>query len=92
MIERQQEMGVASMSNLAVLSLILSVLGILTGPLGFLPGIVCGHLALRRIRMSPHLRGRGVAIAGLVLGYFLLAAVIGGGILWWSAAVSVPPE
>jgi hypothetical protein len=33
-------------------------------------GIVCGHLALSKFNQQPQLQGRGLAIAGLVLGYF----------------------
>ena len=63
---------------LAILSLVLSLLGmfgfcctpvVLTG----IAGVVCGHLALSRIKAKPELQGHGLAVAGLVIGYFAIA-------------------
>jgi hypothetical protein len=50
----------------------MSVLSLVLGPLGFGPGIVCGHLARRRIRRDPTLGGN-LATAGLIAGYAFLA-------------------
>jgi len=48
------------------------LLGIKGGILG-LPAVICGHKAIEFIRISKGtLRGRGKAIAGLILGYFSL--------------------
>jgi len=55
----------ARTSGLAVASLVFS----LVGPITCIPAIICGHLALRRIRKEPTLRGRGLALAGLIIGY-----------------------
>jgi hypothetical protein len=38
----------------------------------WLPGIVLGHLALRRIRHNPLLEGRGLALGAVIMGYALL--------------------
>lgn len=38
----------------------------------WLPGIVLGHLALRRIRRNPLLEGRGLALGAVIMGYALL--------------------
>jgi hypothetical protein len=63
---------------LAILSLVLSLLGmfgfcctpvVLTG----IAGVVCGHIALSRIKARPELQGHGLAVAGLVIGYFAIA-------------------
>jgi hypothetical protein len=63
---------------LAILSLVLSLLGmfgfcctpvVLTG----IAGVVCGHIALSRIKANPELQGHGMAVAGLVIGYFAIA-------------------
>lgn len=59
---------------LAILSLILSIAGLLGFCCGFflmagIAGIVCGHLALGRIRQNPQLEGRGLALAGVIIGY-----------------------
>lgn len=63
-------------SVLAVLSLLFSLLTILLGPLGFIPGIVFGHLARSEIRRRPEMSGRGVATAGLVIGYIFLGLTV----------------
>lgn len=50
---------------------IISVLGCTFG--GFvvgIPAVICGHFGLSRIKRNPSLGGRGMAIAGLVTGYF----------------------
>lgn len=75
---------VAKTSALALWSLILGILSwICLGPLTAVPAIICGHLALPRIRNAAgQLTGQGLAIAGLVLGYvglvlgFLIAAAL----------------
>jgi len=68
---------------LAILSLVLSLLGmfgfcctpvVLTG----IAGVVCGHIALSRIKARPELQGHGLAVAGLIIGYFAIA----GWLLW----------
>ena len=68
---------------LAILSLVLSLLGmfgfcctpvVLTG----IAGVVCGHIALSRIKARPELQGHGLAVAGLVIGYFAIV----GWLLW----------
>jgi len=61
--------------GLAITSLILGILsmacclGLLTG----IPGAICGHIALGRIKSEPNLQGRGLAIAGLILSYLGIA-------------------
>jgi hypothetical protein len=64
----------ARTSGLAIASLVCGIAGITCM---FLPGIaavICGHMALRQIA-DPNVRmeGRGMAIAGLVLGYLSVA-------------------
>jgi hypothetical protein len=68
---------------LAIWSLVLSLLGmcgfcctpvVLTG----IAGVVCGHLALSKIGTRTDVQGRGLAIAGLVIGYFTIV----GWLLW----------
>jgi DNA-directed RNA polymerase subunit RPC12/RpoP len=55
-------------SALAIASLVCSLTCF-----GCLPGIICGHLARGRIRRNPGLRGGGLALAGLIIGYLVLA-------------------
>jgi prepilin-type processing-associated H-X9-DG protein len=64
------------MEGLAVTSLVLGILSYLCllGPLLAVPGVITGHMALSRIRQYPNdLRGHGLAVAGLVMGYVNLA-------------------
>jgi hypothetical protein len=56
--------------GLAIASLVLGLLtllccGVFTG----IPAIICGHISLLKVSRNPNLQGKGMAIAGLVLGY-----------------------
>ena len=56
---------------LAIFSLVLSVLALFCcGLFSGIPGIICGHLAISKIEKNPGLEGHGLAVAGLVIGYF----------------------
>jgi hypothetical protein len=66
----------ARTSGLAIASLVLACLGAVAGPFGFLPGIVCGHLALRSIRRNRDQNGEGIARAGLIVGYVFMAITL----------------
>ena len=59
---------------LAIWSLVLSLLGVLCG-LGAVGGVICGHLALGAIKRNGT-GGKGLAIAGLVIGYLFIAATV----------------
>jgi hypothetical protein len=63
----------ARTSSLAIASIVLAVL---LGPFAIVPAVVCGHLALRRIERDASLRGRGLAMAGLIAGYSILGLMI----------------
>jgi len=60
-------------SRLAIASLVCSLLSPVTC-IGWLPGIICGHMAKSRIHRDPLLKGNGLATAGLVIGYLSLVA------------------
>jgi hypothetical protein len=69
--------------QLAVLSLIFSVLGLFGFCCGLflaggVAGIVCGHIALSRIKANPELEGHGLALTGLIIGYLAVA----GWLIW----------
>lgn len=69
--------------QLAVLSIIFSGLGLFGFCCGLflaaaVAGIVCGHIALSRIKANPELEGHGLAMAGLVIGYLAVA----GWLIW----------
>ena len=64
-------------SRLAWWSLFLGILANMILPIvASLPGILCGHLALRAMRRDPHLSGRQLARTGLALNYLSLVAVV----------------
>jgi hypothetical protein len=78
--------------QLAVLSLILSSLGLFGFCCGFfmtaaIAGIVCGHIALSRIKANPELEGRGLAMAGVVIGYVAVASWLAWILLFGGLAV-----
>jgi len=65
-------------NGLAIASLVLSLV-----PCGFLPGIICGHIARGQIRRNPRLGGSGIALAGIIAGYATMAltVLVAGGII-----------
>jgi hypothetical protein len=66
--------GTSKTEPLAIWSLVLSLVGIFCCAFVFgVPGIICGHLALSKIRKEPGLQGYGIAVAGLVIGYASIA-------------------
>lgn len=62
-------------NSLAVVSLVCGILGWTLLPfLGSIVAIVCGHMARSEIRRNPQTQeGDGLAVAGLVLGYLVIA-------------------
>jgi Domain of unknown function (DUF4190) len=66
-------------SGVATTSMILGIIGIVTGCCSFglpsLAAIICGHVAIGQTK-SGTVGGRGMAVAGLVLGYIVLAPAI----------------
>ena len=65
-------------SNLAVISLIAGILGITILPfLGSIVAVFTGHMARKEIAASNGtLSGDGLAIAGLILGYFVIVTSV----------------
>jgi len=62
-------------SGVAVTSMVLGILTyIIGGVFTAIPAVICGHVAKAEMRRNPNLGGRGMAIAGLAMGY--LAIVI----------------
>ncbi len=60
-------------NGLAIVSLVLAILGFFLWIIGSIGAIITGHIALSQIkRSSPPQGGRGLAIAGLVIGYLFL--------------------
>lgn len=76
----------AETSGKAILSLVCGLLFFI--PLAFVAAIVFGHLALSEIRKSAgRLKGEGMAMAGLVLGYIWIAGIP---IILIIAAIAIP--
>jgi hypothetical protein len=77
-------------SGVAIASLILSCLSFLIGPFGCIPGIICGHIARRQCARDPQLGGKGLAFAGLIVGYTFLALMLLGMVLFYSTLQARP--
>jgi hypothetical protein len=55
---------------------VFGILGLCTG-FGAIFAIIFGHIALNTIdNAAGHLKGRGLAMAGLVMGYLVVAAFV----------------
>jgi hypothetical protein len=67
------------MNRMAFASLLCSTLGLLC-IMGPMAGLIFGFLALNQIKQTGQ-RGRGLAIAGIVIGALLVALIITSGIL-----------
>jgi hypothetical protein len=61
-------------SQLAIWALVCGVAEFFCG-ITFLPAIILGHLALSETKKNPALQGRGMAWAGLVLGYVYILLI-----------------
>ena len=62
-------------NGLAIASLALSA-GSVIIPFACIPGIICGHVARGQIRRNPATGGKGIALAGILVGYAMLAMTI----------------
>ena len=72
-------------SGMAIASLVCSLLGI------GLVGVILGHLALNEIKKSNgYTQGRGLAIAGLIIGYLQIAAAVAV-VLFFIIAIALMP-
>lgn len=76
--------GVMPAPGTAMASVVLGAVALVSfflcfvGGLLAVPGVICGHMALTRIRRSGDLmQGRGMAIAGLVMSYLTIAIGVG---------------
>jgi hypothetical protein len=75
-------------SGLAIASMVLGLLGFLMGFITGIPAVICGHIALSRIKKAGGaLAGKGFAITGLVTGYISVFLVFVVAIL---AAIALP--
>jgi hypothetical protein len=64
-------------SGMAISSLVCGITSLMICGILGIPAVICGHMALTQIRDSPvPVGGRGMAIAGLVMGYLGVLACI----------------
>ncbi len=69
-------------SNLAIISMVLSIIGfvgfcICLGPVLGIPAVICGHIALSKIKSSNgKFSGSGMATTGLVIGYISIVLTV----------------
>jgi hypothetical protein len=77
-------------SSKAIWSLVLGILGLTClGCIAGVPAVICGHMALASIKKSAGLlTGDGMALAGLIMGYLSLAAMIV--VIPLLAAIAIP--
>lgn len=62
-------------SGLAIGALASGIAGLFIG-FTFIAAIILGHMSLSEIRKNPGMKGRGMALAGLILGYSVPALVV----------------
>lgn len=73
-VANYQYVQVGRTSGLAIASMVLGIVWIYW--VGSILAIVFGHIAISQMRKDETLRGRGMAIAGLVLGYVGLGILV----------------
>jgi hypothetical protein len=63
-------------SNLAIWSLVCGCVSVLCGIFASIPAIILGHMALSEIKKNPGVQGRGMAIAGTIMGYVFTLLIV----------------
>jgi uncharacterized membrane protein len=65
---------VGTTEPLAIWSFVLGLLSLVCcGFILGIPAVICGHLALSKFQKEPQLQGKGLATAGLIIGYIAIA-------------------
>jgi hypothetical protein len=70
-------------SGLAITSLICGIAGVVlfwavVPLLASIVAVITGHMALRQTKENPAIGGRGMAFAGLIMGYIMVAVLVVG--------------
>jgi len=80
-------------NTLAIIALVASIAGFVIWGIGFIAGVICGHISLSQIKKTGE-QGRGMAVAGLIIGYVGIALTIIGTIIFFVvfAAILSNPE
>jgi hypothetical protein len=68
--------SVPQTSKLAIWALICGCLSLFCSLFAAIPAIILGHMGLSAIKKNPALQGRGMALAGAILGYAFTALII----------------
>lgn len=73
-------------SGLAITSLICGIAGVVLSwavlpLLASIVAVITGHMALRQTKANPMIGGRGMAFAGLIMGYVMVAVLVIGIVL-----------
>jgi hypothetical protein len=78
---------------LAIIALVASIAGFVIWGIGFIAGVICGHISLSQIKKTGE-QGRGMAVAGLIIGYVGIALTIIGTIIFFAvfAAIMSNPD
>jgi len=63
-------------SKLAVWALVCGCLSLLCGIFASIPAIILGHKGLSEIKKNPAIQGRGMAMAGMILGYIFTTLIV----------------
>jgi len=63
-------------SKLATWALVCGCLSLLCGIFASIPAIILGHMGLSEIKKNPALQGRGMALAGMILGYVFTTLIV----------------
>lgn len=65
---------VAPTNSLAIVAFVLSLFGFVSG-IGFIAGIVCGHISLSQIKRTNE-GGRALAMTALIIGYVMVGVLL----------------
>ena len=65
----------APTSKLAIWALVCGCLSLVCGLFASIPAIILGHMGLSEVKKNPAVQGRGMALAGVILGYIFTALI-----------------
>jgi len=71
-------------SGLALASIILSCLSLVTLGVPAIAGVICGYLALAKCRQNAQCGGEGLARAGITIGYVSMGLMMLIVVVWWA--------
>jgi hypothetical protein len=66
----------APTSKLAIWALVCGCLSLLCGLFASIPAIILGHMGVSEIKKNPAVQGRGMALAGMILGYVFTVLIV----------------